>query len=101
MRRCFPNGVESATLWPVRAFVASFTVHLPRKRTLKDAPDSWGSVRLSDGEGNMAGLAMVLFISLFAFGAQYFGWDDPSGHVQIALVACFISGIVCGTKFRG
>jgi len=49
----------------------------------------------------MAGLAMVLFISLLAFGGPYFGWDDPSGYVQIALIVCFISGAVCGMKLRG
>lgn len=49
----------------------------------------------------MAGLAMVLFITLIAFGGQYFGWSDPGGRIQIALIACFICGIVCGVKFRG
>ncbi len=49
----------------------------------------------------MAGLAMVLFISLIAYGADYFGWTDPKGYVQIALITCFICGIICGTRFRG
>lgn len=49
----------------------------------------------------MAGLAMVLFITLLAFGGQYFGWEDPMGRIQISLVACFVCGIICGNKFRG
>jgi hypothetical protein len=59
------------------------------------------SLRLFDWEGHMAGLAMVLFFSLIAYGAEYFGWEDPKGYVQIALVACFICGTICGTKLRG
>lgn len=49
----------------------------------------------------MAALAMVLFISLLAFGAQYLGWDDPKGYVLGSLIACFVCGIICGTKLRG
>ena len=46
----------------------------------------------------MAGLAMVLFIALFAFGSSYFGWDDPEGHVSLALFAAFVFGIICGYR---
>jgi len=49
----------------------------------------------------MAGLAMILFISLFAFGSQYFGWTDPEGKVQLALASAFIFGIICGFKVKG
>ncbi|VVT12905.1 conserved hypothetical protein [Sphingomonas sp. EC-HK361] len=49
----------------------------------------------------MAGLAMVMFIALFAFGDQYFGWDDPGGHIQLALFATFVFGIVCGYRAKG
>jgi hypothetical protein len=48
----------------------------------------------------MAGLAMILFIALFAFGAQYFGWQDPSGHVQLALFSAFVFGIICGYRVK-
>jgi hypothetical protein len=49
----------------------------------------------------MAPLAMVLFITLFAFGAKYFGWQDPGGRVQLALFASFLFGIICGYKVKG
>jgi hypothetical protein len=49
----------------------------------------------------MAGLAMILFITLFAFGGQYFGWTDPEGWVQLALASSFIFGIICGVKVKG
>ncbi|MBX9796212.1 hypothetical protein [Sphingomonas sp.] len=49
----------------------------------------------------MAALAMMLFVSLFAFGAEYLGWSDPAGRVQLALVSSFIFGIVCGFKVKG
>ena len=46
----------------------------------------------------MAGLAMVLFVALFAFGANYFGWEDPGGRVSLALFSSFIFGIICGYR---
>ena len=49
----------------------------------------------------MAGLAMVLFIALFAFGGQYFGWSDPGGHIQLALFSSFLFGIICGFRVKG
>ena len=48
----------------------------------------------------MAWLAMILFIALFAFGGQYFGWDDPSGRVQLALFSAFIFGTICGYRVK-
>jgi len=49
----------------------------------------------------MAGLAMIMFVALFAFGGQYFGWSDPEGHVQLALASTFIFGIICGYRVKG
>lgn len=48
----------------------------------------------------MAGLAMILFIALFAFGGQYFGWTDTTGHIHVALFVSFGFGMVCGFRFR-
>ena len=48
----------------------------------------------------MAAVAMVLFVSLFAFGRQYFGWDDPNGHIQLALFSAFLFGIICGFRVK-
>ncbi|MBR0551311.1 hypothetical protein [Stakelama marina] len=49
----------------------------------------------------MAFLAMVMFVSLFAFGGDFFGWSDPHGRIQLALVATFVFGIICGFKAKG
>ncbi|GAA4775206.1 hypothetical protein GCM10023219_23350 [Stakelama sediminis] len=49
----------------------------------------------------MAFIAIVLFIALFAFGGNYFGWQDPSGQVQLALVCAFIFGVIAGLKAKG
>lgn len=46
----------------------------------------------------LTGLALILFIGLFAFGGEYMGWSDPHGQVQMALFMAFIFGIVCGYR---
>ena len=48
----------------------------------------------------MVFLAMTMFIALFAWGANYFGWDDPTGKVQLALFTSFVLGAVCGFKSK-
>ena len=48
----------------------------------------------------MAGLAMAMFVALFAFGSTYFGWDDPAGKVSLALFASFLFGIICGYRVK-
>ena len=49
----------------------------------------------------MSGLALAMFVTLFGFGEQYFGWQDPIGKVQLALFTSFILGAVCGYKSKG
>ncbi len=49
----------------------------------------------------MAGLAMTMFVALFAFGGQYFGWSDPKGWVQLSLASTFVFGIICGYRVKG
>ncbi|MFL9840683.1 hypothetical protein ABS767_06915 [Sphingomonas sp. ST-64] len=49
----------------------------------------------------MAFLAITLFVALVAFGRDYFGWHDPNGQVQIALICAFIFGIIAGLKAKG
>jgi hypothetical protein len=51
-------------------------------------------------EGKMVGIAVIMFIALFAWGARYFGWDDPDGKIQLALATSFILGIVSGYKVK-
>lgn len=46
----------------------------------------------------MLGLALAMFIGLFAFGHQLLGWHDADGHVQLGLFMSFLFGIVCGYR---
>jgi hypothetical protein len=49
----------------------------------------------------VAGIALAMFIALVGWGKTYFGWSDPSGKVQLALVTAFILGSVASYKARG
>ena len=49
----------------------------------------------------MIGIAGAMFVGLFGWGSNYFGWADPDGKVQLALFTTFILGLVCGYKTRG
>jgi hypothetical protein len=49
----------------------------------------------------VAGIAIAMFIALFGWGAEYFGWHDSSGKVQLALATSFILGAVASYKARG
>ena len=46
------------------------------------------------------GLALAIFIALFAWGANYFGWSDPDGKVQLALFTTFVLGVAFGYKTK-
>ena len=45
-------------------------------------------------------VAICLFVALFGFGQRYFGWSDPDGAVQLALISSFVLGIMAGFKNR-
>jgi hypothetical protein len=49
----------------------------------------------------VVGVAIAIFISLFAWGSTYFGWADPEGKIQLALATSFILGIISGYKAKG
>jgi hypothetical protein len=49
----------------------------------------------------MVGLALIMFLGLFAFGGQLMGWSDPHGQVQLGIFMSFLFGIICGYKTRG
>ena len=53
------------------------------------------------GGPEMTGLALMMFIGLFAFGGQILGWSDYGGHVQLGLFAAFLFGIICGYRTKG
>ena len=44
-------------------------------------------------------LALVC-LALFAFGANWFGYDDPGGRVSLSLFAAFVFGIICGYRVK-
>jgi len=46
-------------------------------------------------------LAIAMFVALVGFGGKYFGWSDPDGHIQLALITSFILGIIGGYRARG
>ena len=48
----------------------------------------------------IVGIASMMFVWLFGWGADYFHWSDPSGDIQLALFASFVLGIVCGYKTK-
>ena len=56
---------------------------------------------LAKGTKVMVWLAVAMFVGLFGWGSQYFGWSDPTGKVQLALFTAFILGVVCGYKNKG
>ena len=49
----------------------------------------------------MMGIALGMFIGLFAFGHEMLGWQDPQGQVQLGLFMAFLFGIVCGYRTKG
>ena len=48
----------------------------------------------------MMGLALAMFIALFAFGEQLLGWSNTGGNVQLGLFMSFLFGIICGDRTR-
>ena len=49
----------------------------------------------------VGGIAIAMFIALVGWGGRYFGWHDPDGKIQLALVTAFILGVIGGFKSRG
>jgi hypothetical protein len=58
------------------------------------------SIRRSGGP-MVGGIAIAMFVALVGWGSSYFGWSDPDGKVQLALITSFILGIIGGFKARG
>ena len=46
-------------------------------------------------------LAIALFVGLFAFGRQIFGWHDELGKVQMVLILSFVLGDFAGLRRPG
>jgi hypothetical protein len=56
---------------------------------------AWGRHKM------VVGIAVAMFVALFAWGANYFGWSDPDGKVQLAMATSFILGIIGGYRAKG
>jgi hypothetical protein len=70
------------------------------ERILRPSPEEV-SPGTKKGNGMVLGLAVAIFIALFGWGSRYFGWSDPEGKIQLALITSFILGIIGGFKARG
>ncbi|MET0371146.1 MAG: hypothetical protein ABW039_07190 [Sphingobium sp.] len=46
----------------------------------------------------MSGLALAMFVALFAWGQQIVGYDDPHNRVQLTLLATFAFGLLVGYR---
>ena len=51
--------------------------------------------------GMVGAISIAMFVALVGWGGRYFGWSDPDGKVQLALVFSFILGVIGGFKSRG
>jgi hypothetical protein len=57
--------------------------------------------RRLEGRPMVVGIAVAMFVALFGWGANYFGWSDPDGKIQLALATSFILGIIGGYRAKG
>jgi hypothetical protein len=48
----------------------------------------------------MVGIAIAMVVALVGYGDSYFGWSDPHGEIQLAIVTTFILGIICGFRVK-
>ncbi|WP_294300937.1 hypothetical protein [uncultured Sphingomonas sp.] len=81
---------------PARHMGQGFIPRLRFGNTLKGGGASSAPV---GGVETMAYLAMVMFVALVGFGRDYFHWSGT--HVELALFATFVFGVICGFKVKG
>jgi hypothetical protein len=48
----------------------------------------------------MGVIALGMFIGLWGWGQQMFGWSDPDGQVHMAIFVTFMLGIICGYRVK-
>ena len=82
------QGEITASLYPLFTLLSAFSIN------------AGSDIRRSE-DRMVIGIAIAMFIALFGWGSTYFGWSDPEGKVQLALVTSFILGIIGGYKAKG
>jgi hypothetical protein len=45
-------------------------------------------------------IATALFVCIFVFGADVFGYSDDNGQVRLAIFATFLFGLLAGYRAR-
>ncbi|NJC34354.1 hypothetical protein GGR88_001828 [Sphingomonas jejuensis] len=48
----------------------------------------------------MAAIAIIIFVGLFSFGGEAFGWVAYEADVRLALFLTFVLGIICGMRVK-
>lgn len=48
----------------------------------------------------MGVVALAMFIGLWVYGHQLFGWTDGNGDIKMAIFIAFILGIICGYRVK-
>lgn len=48
----------------------------------------------------MGVIALGMFIGLWGWGQEAFGWADPDGQIHMAIFVTFILGIICGYRVK-
>jgi hypothetical protein len=94
-----PAFCRFTALWPRRPEAARLYHLFTLTRDNRDPPVS--SSPAAEDSRMVAGIAIAMFVALVGWGGRYFGWTDPDGKVQLALITSFILGIIGGFKSRG
>ncbi len=48
----------------------------------------------------MGFIATVMFVCVFVFGSDVFGYSDENGAVRLAIFATFLFGVLAGYRAR-
>jgi hypothetical protein len=48
----------------------------------------------------MGVVALAMFIGLWVYGQELFGWQDATGDIKMAIFITFILGVICGYRVK-
>jgi hypothetical protein len=48
----------------------------------------------------MGVVALAMFIGMWVYGQELFGWQDATGDIKMAIFITFILGIICGYRVK-